>query len=244
MNPRIKLLLGLGLTTVIIGGSAFLFKQGNSQSNEIERNSISELPKGKEGDRIEAQCLPPRGQYRETVAKVGELTLVAFELDFSQPAPGISKVYPKGVTALPAGQQKDMHKHGSKAKTYYHPNMGISIMEIDPLSGCNAVIKDMRVEPLPQSWPEKQRVSLSKIYWAYTGKELATKHDVSLQEWVSHKTSDPGPNVLTLNDDDIKALTALKVKLQPWHDLKLSEAERLRLYFRHAAKAFPPPSQP
>lgn len=241
MNSRAKLLFGLSLATIAIGGAAFLFKQNKSLSNAIEQNSISELPKGKEGDRVEAGCLPPRGQYRETVAKVGKFTLVAFELDFSQPPPGISKVHPEGVTALPAGQQKNMHQHGSKVKTYHHPNMGISIMEIDPLSGCNAIIRDMRVEPFPQSWPEKQRTSFKKIYWTYTGKELATKHDVGLQEWITNKTGDTGPNGLSLGDDDIRALKALGIKLQPWHNTELSAQKRLELKY---SKGKAPTGQP
>lgn len=206
----------LALPVILFAGVLTLrfLSPNQSVSSQTPAQIKKELPKAKEGAHPIEKCLLPRAKYRETFAEFGEYKMVAYEFDFDQAHPEWTKTMP----------MKDNH---IGHRGYLEPNLAIGVIKNDPLSGCTPVVRSLRGEPMPFEWGEKQRTSVKKLYWVYMGKELETKYDISLQEWILERTSAPMPHALDLTDDDIRALNSLKVKLQPWHVVGASSADRL-----------------
>lgn len=200
---------------LIVGVLTFRFLAPNqSVSSQTQDQIKKELPKAKEGANPIEKCLLPRAKYRETFAEFGEYKMVAYEFDFDEPHPDWNKSLP-------------MKENHGERKGFFDPNLAVGVIKDDPLSGCIPVVRDVRTEPFPESWNEKQQVAAKKLYWVYFGKELETKHNIPFQEWILERTSAPMPHALDLADDDIKALKALKIKLQPWHVVGASSMDRL-----------------
>lgn len=190
----------LAVLVILIGlwGTVAILKTKPTESAQPEkRDMTARLIQGKEPDHPTEGCLPPQAVFKEELVKYEQYTLVSHYMDDSAPL---------------SDDLLDFERQADHDQTY--PNIDVAIMVIDPTEGCKSTIKSMRAEPLPQSWPQPDRVKLKKVYWALVLTHVE-EQNVLAQSWLDDQTNHVE---FGFADDDIKAVTSLGLSAPKWYD--------------------------
>lgn len=233
-KKEIFILSAVGLAS--LGGWAWNALNPQKPSAQAQtKKTKPALLKDKDVDHFTDNCLAPRGKFLEKVGVVKQYTVVAFTYDFDQPVP-IPDV-PEGIKVSPSFG-KDMHQvptdHAHSHATRFkvpEPNLDFALMRVDPTLGCKPTIKSIRSEPLV-AFDKFVRVKIQKLRWAYLGATLEQKHGADLQDYLTERLTTTGPFQMGLDDESVLALNSMKIKLPKWFDLKLTQQERDKEYYR------------
>ncbi|WP_299491590.1 hypothetical protein [Acaryochloris sp. IP29b_bin.137] len=230
MNKKGKILFGLTLAIVVLGGMTLLDKKEKPKAQPKAKQPKVQLVEDKEPKHPTEKCLWSRGVFVDEILKVKQYSLIAYKYDFSKPEPTPD-------IRLPKGMKIDLESetgHDRDAGPVY-PNLDVAVMVLDPFEGCKPTIRSMRIEPLPKSFDPKVRLVMKKAYWA-TMFKAAEDLNVTAQSWLDGITRYVGPGMTELKDDDIKAITQLGYKLPKWYDLKLTPEQRFELQLKETSK--------
>lgn len=224
MKSSVKTIVGLTAVIGLLGAMAIFKSQPKAQERFEQKNTVAQLIEGEGPDNLTDNCLPPQGVLKEELVKYQHYTLVSYKIDPQKSLPKPSHEFPKSNPVDLDRETGHDHKFGRP-----YPNIDVAIMVLDPTEGCKPTIRSMRAEPLPNSWPQKDRVKLKKVYWALVLKNVE-EQNVTAQSWMDDQMNYIGPGMTYFSDNDVRAITALGLKVPKWYDLKLPPEKRRQLH--------------